>query len=725
MATSTYAVAVSFDVPICISVASILSMSYLVVFFYSVIQILQLWLNGSKLSHRKRAFIRMVIFNLVRFVWYAMSSYHLLPENFDTTFVDVEYFSGLSQIADFTTWEVLTHFTFLWPTALLFTANSWILTNWLQLYQTEKLRQKMEPGHSGSLTPLQRRKKAEWKQKKFYLAHIITNLIIHTSVVLLASAHLPSPGPEYDSWNWFMLGFSPEAVLACICAVLLILMTFYCCRILTNLKLVKTSDSDKLKSHTIFTLMISGSLLIYYIQIILFQIYAIYNPVEPNSIQPDSLMIAHALLRAFELIHSVFLLTVLAFPSLSLRSPFPGKTRAITQDWLTNVLRDNGTIKSTTTVIAFSTVSLYGGCHFKVAKVSLTYSVEKPDDPHKTIVVKLLCWHKSIWERIFLYSKYLLGVMDKDCMYLKSYRIESLFYKSDSLDIIRGFHIPETYYNLNDVFNNRFGMVLQDLSKNHDGQPGGFTFDESKRILWAVAEFHAWNRKKKLSKKLAGWESAGYWTGSKCEANKSEVAACWDKVMRNFPELDLQDQYSCFGGLLQDKLKYLDSEFAILSSKKYRTLCHGDFKISNLFVKQPSPNHPDGKVYVIDFQWFGLGNGALDAVYFLYTSLRAEDLPRIPELLSHYYDGLVHFGVSDYPFQEFLHHANIILVDFCVFCICAKYSWMTMTDFKQYEQKVKDGLHLRSTVHMKLILADSYQLVHEWSKRSNPKIKAA
>jgi hypothetical protein len=61
-----------------------------------------------------------------------MNSYHLLPENFDTEYIDIEngYFSGLAKLADFATWEVLAHFAFLWPTALLYTANSWILTNW-------------------------------------------------------------------------------------------------------------------------------------------------------------------------------------------------------------------------------------------------------------------------------------------------------------------------------------------------------------------------------------------------------------------------------------------------------------------------------------------------------------------------------------------------------------------------------------------------------------------
>jgi len=181
--------------------------------------------------------------------------------------------------------------------------------------------------------------------------------------------------------------------------------------------------------------------------------------------------------------------------------------------------------------------------------------------------------------------------------------------------------------------------------------------------------------------------------------------------------LKLNDEIS----LLKDKLNYMENEFKTLS-KKYKTLCHGDFKISNLFVRNPSPNR-DGKVYVIDFQWFGYGNGLLDAVYYLYTSLQTEDLSKIPELLDYYYNEICKHGINDYEKDEFLHHADIILVDFVVYVICSKWSTMTPTDIKQYEIKVKDGLHLRSIPHMELLLKHANRLITEWSKRPSQIIK--
>ena len=574
----------------------------------------------------------------------------------------------------------------------------------------------MAPGvHSSKLSPLERRKKSEYKQEKLYYVQLAVSTIIHCTALGLAplSLHKDNVADLPYPWNLFLFALNPEVILAMVCSVGLIGVSIYAFRILGSLKLALSSqsDSEKLKLQSSFVLIVVVSLLGYYSITIGAQIFS-------SLVAPDSeVVFTHIIIRVFEILFNIVILSILASPSLSLRAPFPSKAREITQDWLTTVLRDNGTIKSTTTVIAFRCESLYGGCHFKVARVHLTYSVEKPDDPHKTIIVKLLAWDKPLYERLLLYLKYSWGSLDKEAMYLNSYRIESLFYKQ-SLSILSGFHTAEVYYNMEDVFNNRFGMVLQDLSRNLDGQPGGFTSEEARLILSSLAEFHADNRGKKMKTFGGdGWKVAGYWTGNKREAVKSNVDSAWERVMLNFPDMHFKERYPCLGGLMKDKLSYIEEEFQTLSDKKYRTLCHGDFKISNLFVRSPTKEKPDGKVYVIDFQWFGYGNGLVDAVYFLYTSLRAEDLKCIPELLEHYYQALIGHGVSDYAREDFIHHADVVFVDFALYVVCSKWSVMTLSDIKQYEQKVKDGLHLRSIPHMELILKDAHRLVCQWSKR--------
>jgi len=729
MTISTYAAAVGQEMPFCISVSALLALGFLLVSFYSLVQIFYLWSEGSKISHRKRAFIRLIACNLIRCVWYGMSSYHLLPENFDHQYIDVpsEYLKllFLDRIG-YSTWEIIAHLAYLWPTALLFTSYNWMLINWLKLYQKEKLRLKLALGNSSSLSPQQRKSKAELKQKKLLRFHQICNVVVYASVILLAPLHLHSYDvvedlPEFR--DTLLSQMSPEAILSSVCAVGLLLMTLYCCRILGNLHRARTSDSEKLKRHTILILMVGSSQLCYYAFVIISQFYGVFDtPSDHSHIITPGLVRTHALLRVFEILHNTLIVTILAFPSLSIRAPFPAKSREITQEWLTQVLRENGTIKSTTTVIAFSFCSIYGGCHFKVARVSLTYSVEKPDDPHKTVIVKLLYWDKPIYQRVMLYIKYLMNSLDREAMYLTSYRVESLFYKHQMNQVMSGFRIPQIYYNSEDVFNNRFGMVLQDLSKHDDGQPNGFTVTDARRILESLAEFHASHFGKELSERVSKnfWKLAGYWTGVKRESVKANVEPCWNRMVANFPEFDFEIEHPCMGGLLKDKLKWLDSEYTGMCVPRYSTLCHGDFKISNLFIKGKTANHPNGQVFVIDFQWLGIGNVAIDVVYFLYTSLRKEDLDLIPDLLDHYYNCLVRFRPDirhDYSKKEYLHHCNVALVDYCVYCISSKWAMMTLTEFRQYETKVKDGLHLRSPDHMKRILKDSYRLIYQWSKR--------
>eukprot|EP00012_Vannella_robusta_P000607 CAMPEP_0206188034 /NCGR_PEP_ID=MMETSP0166-20121206/3350_1 /ASSEMBLY_ACC=CAM_ASM_000260 /TAXON_ID=95228 /ORGANISM="Vannella robusta, Strain DIVA3 518/3/11/1/6" /LENGTH=205 /DNA_ID=CAMNT_0053603717 /DNA_START=1333 /DNA_END=1948 /DNA_ORIENTATION=- len=205
---------------------------------------------------------------------------------------------------------------------------------------------------------------------------------------------------------------------------------------------------------------------------------------------------------------------------------------------------------------------------------------------------------------------------------------------------------------MEDVFNNRFGMMLQDLSKHDDGQPTGFTYEDSKLMLSSLAQFHAANRGKKFEH-LDGWKRAGYWTGNKREAAKHTVDSAWERVMINFPDMHLKERFPCLGGLLKDKLMFMEQEFKSLS-KEYQTLCHGDFKISNLFIRRPSTDK-EGKVYVIDFQWFGLVTDSLNSVC-------AEDLSRVPQLLDHYYNELKNYGMDDYEYADFRQHADIVLV---------------------------------------------------------------
>eukprot|EP00005_Dracoamoeba_jomungandri_P007035 CAMPEP_0174274642 /NCGR_PEP_ID=MMETSP0439-20130205/58726_1 /TAXON_ID=0 /ORGANISM="Stereomyxa ramosa, Strain Chinc5" /LENGTH=454 /DNA_ID=CAMNT_0015366541 /DNA_START=907 /DNA_END=2267 /DNA_ORIENTATION=+ len=440
---------------------------------------------------------------------------------------------------------------------------------------------------------------------------------------------------------------------------------------------------------------------------------------EHNLFNGSTLDTARIFLRGWELLYCLVLLSVLASKSLSSRAPFPRLAREISQDWITTILREAGLIKSTTTVVALWTENLKGGCHWKVYRVKLRYSVEKEDYTHKSLVIKILSWDKTFLEKVLIYIKFMLNWRnDLDITYLDSYRCESLFYKTNQKDNtghdafqVCGVKVPEVYYNLEDIFNNRFGMVIQDLSSLEDCQPYGFNYEDSVACMIRLAEFHAANWGIKKNKKIACLDMAAYWPLN-CEANKKTVLEDWVHVLNNFPGVQLEQKgFEKLGHKLKEKLKWIESEIKIMCGKDYRTLCHGDYKISNLFLGRKRKikkiyrkynkmeeeesdeeqqqqeditltTSTDGilNVYAIDWQWFGYGNCCLDVVSFLCTSLLENTLTEVDRLLRVYHNSLIKYATfqeKDYPWDLFLHHFKVLFVDFCMFCVVAKWSKMT------------------------------------------------
>jgi len=65
----------------------------------------------------------------------------------------------------------------------------------------------------------------------------------------------------------------------------------------------------------------------------------------------------------------------------------------------------------------------------------------------------------------------LLGARTLSTLYLRSYLIEHRFYLHYAPNQVKGLRVPVVFYNFEDAFNARFGMIMQDLSGLDDGQP--------------------------------------------------------------------------------------------------------------------------------------------------------------------------------------------------------------------------------------------------------------
>jgi len=316
-------------------------------------------------------------------------------------------------------------------------------------------------------------------------------------------------------------------------------------------------------------------------------------------------LIRETVMRSVELVQLV-LLFVSAISATSLTvSPLPLKLKQLTPEWLTNVLQEDGVIDHHTSVRSFEAVSLRGGCHYKVSKLSLTYSDTCHTAPH-TVVVKLLCWQKPFLERLSLYLRWKTGFStDRETMYLESYSIEAAFYRNVA-PLVKGLVLPAVYHNHADCFNNQFGMVMQNINFANldDGQPGGFGANNAFLILQKLGRFHGTFWDHPLLPKMHLWPTAGmslsslslnldlfvltshvgsgHWTGEKRWEQKCRIKEEWRRTMENFHDsLVFTKESRKIGSRLQRNLDKLIAQFVAIPHK---TLVHGDFKVTNVFV---------------------------------------------------------------------------------------------------------------------------------------------
>jgi len=257
-------------------------------------------------------------------------------------------------------------------------------------------------------------------------------------------------------------------------------------------------------------------------------------------------------------------------------------------------------------------------------------------------------------------------------------------------------------------------MIEQDLSMLEDAQPDGFSFPDAEDCVVKLAKFHA--RSWGTQRKIIGWQMAAYWTEQK-ECKKEGIAKAWKKVVKNFPELDLETN---LGKRIEKKYAWIKTE--IKRAMKQRTICHGDYKISNIFLEHAKHDPITSAivqgplVYAIDWQWFGFGNCCIDVVPFIAASLKEDVLSKSKEILRAYHTALVLHGIKNYDWNMFYQDYKIFLLEFVVFCIVGKWSKMTKKDFLSYEKSKKDGLHLRRSSHVIFIVSQVDNILKSWKK---------
>jgi len=190
---------------------------------------------------------------------------------------------------------------------------------------------------------------------------------------------------------------------------------------------------------------------------------------------------------------------------------------------------------------------------------------------------------------------------------LKSYKVETAWYKNWSLQCDLDSRIPKCY--ALETQGNEVLMVLEDL--NESGFPARRSSVSDKELVkcleW-LANFHATF----MGKNPDGlWEIGTYWH---LDTRPEELEVLQDKMLKN-------------------AASKIDE---VLNNSKFKTFVHGDAKLANFCFSNDGEN-----VAAVDFQYVGGGCGMKDVAYFVGSCLYEDECESMEEeILDVYFTAL-------------------------------------------------------------------------------------
>lgn len=192
---------------------------------------------------------------------------------------------------------------------------------------------------------------------------------------------------------------------------------------------------------------------------------------------------------------------------------------------------------------------------------------------------------------------------------LKSYKVETEWYKSFALKCDDDCKIPECY--ALDTQGSEILMVLEDLDASgfNGRRNSSVSWDEVFACLNWLANFHATFLK---VKPLGLWETGTYWH---LQTRPEELQALSDIPLKNAAVA-------------------IDER---LAESPFQTLVHGDAKLANFCFSGSGK-----KVAAVDFQYVGGGCGMKDVAYFIGSCMSEQDCERYEtKILDYYFAALI------------------------------------------------------------------------------------
>ena len=182
-----------------------------------------------------------------------------------------------------------------------------------------------------------------------------------------------------------------------------------------------------------------------------------------------------------------------------------------------------------------------------------------------------------------------------------------------------------------------FLLVLEDLSRHRQGdQVAGCSAAEAQRVLHSLAAMHArWWEDSEPGREggLRPWLPYSTVGLDRAARVQGAFARAWERARPAMP-------YGARAAIDAGVRDYVDLLTEVASGRV--TLCHGDFRLDNLFMVGDEP-------VAFDWQFTCRARGTYDAAYFLALDLPEETLARDEErLLSGYREALAGHGVAGY-----------------------------------------------------------------------------
>jgi hypothetical protein len=300
----------------------------------------------------------------------------------------------------------------------------------------------------------------------------------------------------------------------------------------------------------------------------------------------------------------------------------------VTDEWLTDVLRQSGAVKNAR--IASHAVKIIGegsGFMGELARVSLRYDTPEEGAPAAVI------------------AKFPAAAPENRgvATYFHFYEREVGFYQHIAEQV--QLRTPRCYFSAFEPSNGDYVLLLEDLSPAVVGdQVAGCSVDHVRLAVQELARFQAtWWQSPELE--ALDWmpKTNVDWQVAAVEQGYAEGLEPFFEFAAAYLTPEVRDVANRFGKSVRGFMNDMTDDIP-------PTLVHGDYRLDNMFFASPQGG-PD--FAVIDWQIANRGAGVFDVAYFVTGTLPPEARKaREHEIVKVYHDTLVQHGVPGYSFDQ-------------------------------------------------------------------------